>query len=130
MVHPRASSAGFEGRWVPRLYLRRRRCSAVHDGPTLASVANERIGPLTRARQHDRLPLAAGTSAAINTLGVNYVHRFLVSVRNDCTGEIRTVEVQSTHGADAQVEALHQLFKQEDWRRATAMQPESVEIAS
>jgi hypothetical protein len=69
--------------------------------------------------------------ALITILGVNDVHSFLVPVRNDSTGEIRTVEIQSVYGADAQVEALHQLFKQEGWRKATALQPETTtEVAS
>ena len=49
---------------------------------------------------------------------------YLIPVRNEHTGEVRTVEVQSGHDADAQIVALHQLFKQEGWRKATALPPE------
>jgi hypothetical protein len=50
----------------------------------------------------------------------------LIPVRNESTGEVRVVEVESVHDADAQIAALHQLFKQEGWRKATALQPEAL----
>lgn len=53
-------------------------------------------------------------------LGVKRVQKFVIPVRNESTGEIRLVEVMSTYHADAQVEALYLLFKQEGWRKATA----------
>lgn len=49
---------------------------------------------------------------------------YLVPVRNEFTGEIRVVEILSNYQADAQIEALQRLFKQEGWRKATALQPE------
>jgi hypothetical protein len=51
------------------------------------------------------------------------VYTFQIPVRNETTGEVRVVEVQSGHDADAQILALHLLFKQEGWRKATAMRP-------
>lgn len=58
------------------------------------------------------------------------MYTFLIPVRNEHTGEIRLVEVESAHDADAQIVALHQLFKQEGWRKATALRPETrMEIA-
>ncbi len=58
------------------------------------------------------------------------MHKFLIPVRNEATGELRIVEVLSAYHADAQVEALHQLFRQEGWRKATALMPErQLEIA-
>jgi hypothetical protein len=53
------------------------------------------------------------------------VERYLVPVRNEFTGELRVVEVLSEYSADAQVAALHELFKQEGWRKATALAPEN-----
>ena len=54
------------------------------------------------------------------------MHKYLIPVRNEYTGEVRVVEVESGHDADAQIVALHQLFKQEGWRKATALRPESL----
>lgn len=53
------------------------------------------------------------------------MRNYLIPVRNDSTGEVRIVEVQSGFDIDAQVTALHRLFKQDGWRRATALQPVS-----
>lgn len=49
---------------------------------------------------------------------------FLVPVRNEFTGEIRVVVVTSSYGTDAQIEALHELFRSEGWSKATALCPE------
>lgn len=49
---------------------------------------------------------------------------FQVPVRNEFTGEIRVVEVLSGHVADAQIAALERVFKEEGWRKATALLPE------
>ena len=46
-----------------------------------------------------------------------------IPVRNESTGEVRIVVVQSQFYVDAQVAALHRLFKEEGWRKATALQP-------
>lgn len=51
---------------------------------------------------------------------------FYVPVLNELTQEFRIVEVLSTHGADAQVEALQRLFRLEGWRKATALIPNFV----
>lgn len=51
---------------------------------------------------------------------------FLIPVRNETTGEVRIVEVQSGYDADAQIAALHRLFKEEGWRKARALRPEAV----
>ena len=48
---------------------------------------------------------------------------YQVTVRNDRTGEVRVVEVLSGYPVDAQVEALRQLFHEDDWRHATALLP-------
>ena len=53
--------------------------------------------------------------------GVKRVQKFVIPVRNEFTGEVRLVEVVSGYYADAQVEALHVLFKREGWRKATAL---------
>jgi hypothetical protein len=53
------------------------------------------------------------------------VRTYDIQVRNEATGEIRVVEVQSEFDVDAQVAALHRLFHEEGWRRATAMKPEA-----
>jgi hypothetical protein len=55
---------------------------------------------------------------------VKAVHKYLIPVRNEATGEVRKVEVESGFHADAQIQALHQLFWQEGWRKATALRPE------
>lgn len=47
-----------------------------------------------------------------------------IPVRNEHTGEIRIVEILSGYVTDAQIEALQQLFKEEGWRKATALLPE------
>ena len=52
------------------------------------------------------------------------MHKYLIPVRNESTGEVRIVEVESGFHADAQIQALHQLFQQEGWRKATALRPE------
>jgi len=46
---------------------------------------------------------------------------FQIPVRNESTGEIRLVGVARSHETDAQIEALQTLFKQEGWRKATAL---------
>lgn len=48
---------------------------------------------------------------------------YFVPVRNEATGEVRIVEVVSSFGPDAQVEALQHVFKSEGWRKATALPP-------
>lgn len=49
---------------------------------------------------------------------------FFVPVRNEFTGEVRVVPVLSDYHADAQVEALHTVFRTEGWSKATALLPE------
>ena len=49
----------------------------------------------------------------------------MIPVRNEVTGEVRVVEVSSGHAVDAQVSALHLLFRLEGWRKAIALPPES-----
>lgn len=46
-----------------------------------------------------------------------------VVVRNERTGEVVTVSVESPSGPDAQVSALCRLFRTLGWRKALAMQP-------
>lgn len=55
---------------------------------------------------------------------------FIISVRNDSTGEVRVLHVVSDYWANAQVQALHYLFHKEGWRKATAMQPAVVAQAA
>lgn len=50
---------------------------------------------------------------------------YSIPVRNETTGEVRIVQVLSTYGPDAQVEALQQVFKHARWRKATALTPAS-----
>jgi hypothetical protein len=50
---------------------------------------------------------------------------FTVPVRNEFTGEVRVIEVHEEYFRDAQVAALVQLFREEGWRKATALVPES-----
>lgn len=52
------------------------------------------------------------------------MQKFLIPVRNEFTGEVRVIEVQSGYETDAQVEALHRLFKQHGWCKATALRCE------
>lgn len=52
--------------------------------------------------------------------------KYLIPVRNELTGEVRFVEILSTHYGDAQVEALQRLFRTEGWRKATALVPEQL----
>jgi len=52
------------------------------------------------------------------------VQIFAIPIRNEQTGEIRVVEIMCGFHVQAQVEALHHLFKQEGWRKATALQAE------
>ena len=47
-----------------------------------------------------------------------------VLVRNEITGEMATITVESPSNHDAQVEALVQCFRAQGWRRATAFCPE------
>ncbi len=54
------------------------------------------------------------------------MRKYLIPVRNETTGEVKVVEILSGHDADAQVSALLQLFKQEGWRKATALRPEAL----
>ena len=49
---------------------------------------------------------------------------FLVPVRNEHTGEVRVVEIASAYAADAQIEALYQVFRESRWNKATALLPE------
>jgi hypothetical protein len=82
---------------------------------------------LTAAVAHDTLRSGRpkdGRRAEINSWSDTRVYTYLIPVRNEYTGEVRVVEVQSAHDADAQIQALHQLFKQEGWRKATALRPE------
>ncbi len=46
---------------------------------------------------------------------------FQIPVRNERTGEIRLIGVAKSHEIDAQIEALQTVFKQEGWRKATAL---------
>jgi hypothetical protein len=47
-----------------------------------------------------------------------------VRVRNELTGEVTTVSLQSNCWEEAQVAALVKLFKSQGWRKAVALQPE------
>lgn len=49
---------------------------------------------------------------------------YQIPVRNELTGEVRMVEVHTGHVVDAQIAALQRLFKEEGWRKATALFPE------
>ena len=51
---------------------------------------------------------------------------FDIPVRNEATGEVRVVEVESNFDVDAQIAALHRLFNEEGWRRASAMKPQTI----
>jgi hypothetical protein len=51
------------------------------------------------------------------------VHTLYVPVRNEITGEVRVVEILASYHVDAQVEALHLLFREEGWRSARALRP-------
>lgn len=55
---------------------------------------------------------------------------YRVAVRNEFTGEIRVVEILSICAVDAQIAALKQLFREEGWRKASAMTPECCNEAS
>jgi hypothetical protein len=57
------------------------------------------------------------------------VQLFLVPVRNEFTGEVRFIEVESGQYADAQIEALQRLFRDEGWRKAIALAPEPDRVA-
>lgn len=48
---------------------------------------------------------------------------YLVPVRNELTTEVRVVEVDCCHPADAQVQALSLLFHQLGWRKSCALDP-------
>ncbi len=52
---------------------------------------------------------------------MHFLDSFQIPVRNESTGEIRLVGVARSHEIDAQIEALQTLFKQEGWRKATAL---------
>jgi hypothetical protein len=54
------------------------------------------------------------------------VRTYDIQVRNETTGEVRVVAVESDFDVDAQVAALHRLFHEEGWRRATALKPETI----
>lgn len=58
------------------------------------------------------------------TPGAYRVFEYQIPVRNDDTGEIRIVEISSSYEVDAQVEAVQQLFKQDGWRKCTALHAE------
>lgn len=49
--------------------------------------------------------------------------RYDVTVRNELTGEVATVEVRSDCWQQAQVDALVLLFRSSGWRKAVAYQP-------
>ncbi|HLJ68884.1 MAG TPA: hypothetical protein VKX16_16125 [Chloroflexota bacterium] len=49
------------------------------------------------------------------------MYQYSVPVRNEATGEVRIVEVESTYDVDAQILALRELFKSAGWRKATAL---------
>lgn len=49
---------------------------------------------------------------------------FLVTVRNDLTGEVRSMDVVTGHEADARVEALVRAFREGGWRKSTALTAE------
>lgn len=49
------------------------------------------------------------------------VNTFIVAVRNELTGEIRHVEIVCDYDKDAQVLALVSMFRQQAWRKATAL---------
>jgi hypothetical protein len=54
---------------------------------------------------------------------------FCIPVRNEFTGEIRLVRVLSDYHGDAQVEALHTVFRGEGWTKATALLPQDFAAA-
>lgn len=45
---------------------------------------------------------------------------YIVAVRNELTGEIRSLEILALFQVDAQVEALTYMFRTEGWRKAVA----------
>lgn len=47
-----------------------------------------------------------------------------VTVRNELTGEVATISLQSSWPQEAQVAALVQLFKLQGWRKAVALPPQ------
>jgi hypothetical protein len=49
---------------------------------------------------------------------------YQVPVRNEATGEIRLIAVLSISAGEAQIEALRLLFREEGWRKATALVPQ------
>jgi hypothetical protein len=53
------------------------------------------------------------------------VSSFLVTVRNEITGDIAVVEWEADCGRTAQIQVLHMLFRHRGWRRAAAMVPET-----
>ena len=48
---------------------------------------------------------------------------FDVTVRNELTGEVATLSIETSIAAEAQVDALVQLFDTRGWRKATALEP-------
>jgi hypothetical protein len=48
---------------------------------------------------------------------------YLVIVTNDQTGAVQTLRLRSTGETDAQVEALHAMFRARGWRHCTASLP-------
>jgi len=48
---------------------------------------------------------------------------YQVPVRNEATGETRMIAVLSINAGEAQITALKLLFREEGWRKATALVP-------
>lgn len=53
---------------------------------------------------------------------------FDVVVRNEHTGEMVTLSIESSVGAEAQVQALTELFHTRGWNKATALSPVAREM--
>jgi hypothetical protein len=50
---------------------------------------------------------------------------YQVPVRNEATGEVRMIAVLSISAGEAQIAALKLLFREEGWRKATALVPQT-----
>lgn len=51
-----------------------------------------------------------------------------VVVRNDLTGELVTLSMAGSVPAEAQTQALIQLFQTHGWRKASALPPQTVPV--
>lgn len=55
---------------------------------------------------------------------IGQMETYDILVRNEMTGEMATITVESSNNHDAQVEALVQCLRAHGWRRATAFCPD------